>query len=169
VRSRPLTPLDSLFLHSFALSPLRCPSLALLGLLWPLTGRNAILARRVLGLPWRGISAPDTLSPCHPVRAFFGALTSGAGSGYRPCRSGSNEWKSVQQRVPISLTACHLGGQRAWFVCSVYRNGRCCGRRAAILYGAGEFLPVGGAMACPMQANSRRRCIAAWGRRGRSG
>ena len=76
--------LDLLFLHSFALSPLRCPSLALLGLPWPLTGRSAILARRVLGLPWRRISAPDTLSPCHPARAFFGALTSGAGSGCHP-------------------------------------------------------------------------------------
>jgi hypothetical protein len=26
--------------------------------------------------------------------------------------SGSNEWKSIQQRVPIKLTACHLGGVR---------------------------------------------------------
>jgi hypothetical protein len=58
---------------------------------------------------------------------------------YRACSSGSGEWKSVQQRVPIRLTACHLGGQRPWFVCSVYCNGRYCGRRAAILYGANEL------------------------------
>ena len=58
---------------------------------------------------------------------------------YRSCRPGSNEWKSIQQRVPISLTACHLGGRRPWFVCSVYCNGRYCGRRAAILYSAGEL------------------------------
>jgi hypothetical protein len=58
---------------------------------------------------------------------------------YRADISGSCEWKSVQQRVPIRLTACHLGGQRPWFVCSVYCNGRYCGRRAAILYGAGEL------------------------------
>ena len=56
---------------------------------------------------------------------------------YRSCSSGS--WKSVQQRVPIRLTACHLGGVRPWFVCSVYGDGRYCGRRAAILYGAGEL------------------------------
>ena len=56
---------------------------------------------------------------------------------YRSCSSGS--WKSVQQRVPIRLTACHLGGVRPWFVCSVYSDGRYCGRRAAILYGAGEL------------------------------
>ncbi len=58
---------------------------------------------------------------------------------YRSCRSGSSEWKSIQQRVPISLTACRLGGVRPWFVCSVYCNGRYCGRRAAILYCAGEL------------------------------
>jgi hypothetical protein len=58
---------------------------------------------------------------------------------YRAESSGSGEWKSVQQRVPIRLTACHLGGQRPWFVCSVYSNGRYCERRSAILYGAGEL------------------------------
>ena len=58
---------------------------------------------------------------------------------YRSCYSGSDDWKSIQQRVPIRLTACHLGGVRPWFVCPVYRNGRYCGRRAAILYCAGEL------------------------------
>ena len=47
-----------------------------------------------------------------------------------------NEWKSVEQRVPITWTACHLGGRRPWFVCSSNSNG--CGRRVALLYGAGE-------------------------------
>src|SRR6516162_6838427 len=32
---------------------------------------------------------------------------------YRSCYSGSDDWKSIQQRVPIRLTACHLGGVRA--------------------------------------------------------
>ena len=41
--------------------------------------------------------------------------------------------------MPVTWTACHLGGQRPWFVCSVYCNGRYCGRRAAVLYGAGEL------------------------------
>ncbi len=44
-----------------------------------------------------------------------------------------------EQRVPITWTACHLGGKRPWFVCSVYSNGRYCGRRAAVLYGAGKL------------------------------
>jgi len=54
-------------------------------------------------------------------------------------RSEESDWKPVEQRVPITWTACHLGGERAWFVCSVYADGRYCGRRAALLYGAGEF------------------------------
>jgi hypothetical protein len=58
---------------------------------------------------------------------------------YRSKSWGTTEGKSIEQRVPITWTACHLGGQRPWFVCSVYRNGRYCGRRAAVLYGAGEL------------------------------
>ena len=49
------------------------------------------------------------------------------------------DWKPVEQRVPITWTACHLGGRRAWFRCAVYSNGRYCGRRVALLYGAGEL------------------------------
>ena len=55
------------------------------------------------------------------------------------CSSGSGGWKSVEQHVPIKLTACHLGGQRPWFVCSAYSNDRFCGRRAAILYCASDL------------------------------
>jgi len=54
-------------------------------------------------------------------------------------RSQDSKWKSVEQRVPITWTACHLGGRRAWFRCTVYSNGRYCGRRVALLYGAGEL------------------------------
>jgi hypothetical protein len=51
----------------------------------------------------------------------------------------TSEWKLIEQRVPITWTACHLGGRRPWFVCSVSCNGRYCGRRAGVLYGAGEL------------------------------
>jgi hypothetical protein len=47
--------------------------------------------------------------------------------------------RSVEQRVPILRTACHLGGQRAWFRCTVHFGGKHCGRRAAILYSAGDL------------------------------
>jgi hypothetical protein len=41
------------------------------------------------------------------------------------------------QRFAIVWTPCTLGGRRPWFRCEV-SNGRHCGRRVAILYGAGE-------------------------------
>jgi hypothetical protein len=40
---------------------------------------------------------------------------------------GGSEWRSVEQRVPLVWTMCHLRGGRCWFRC-------CCRRRAAILY-----------------------------------
>jgi hypothetical protein len=58
---------------------------------------------------------------------------------YRARNSGASEWKSIEQRVPIAWTGCHFGGRRPWFVCSVYSNDQYCGRRAAVLYGAGEL------------------------------
>jgi hypothetical protein len=62
---------------------------------------------------------------------------------YRARRYGDAEWKSIEQRVPITWTACHLGGHRPWFACSVYARGRYCGRRVARLFGADELF------ACP--------------------
>jgi hypothetical protein len=58
---------------------------------------------------------------------------------YRSRSRSASEWKSIEQRVPITWTACHLGGRRPWFVCSVYSGRRYCGRRVAVLYGAGEL------------------------------
>jgi hypothetical protein len=58
---------------------------------------------------------------------------------YRSRSRGAGEWKSIEQRVLIAWTTCHLGGRRPWFVCSAYSNGRYCGRRAAVLYGAGQL------------------------------
>jgi hypothetical protein len=46
--------------------------------------------------------------------------------------------KTRGERPPL-WTACHLSGRRPWFVCSVSSNGRYCGRRVAVLYGAGEL------------------------------
>jgi hypothetical protein len=58
---------------------------------------------------------------------------------FRSRTSEEGEWKSIEQRVPIAWTECHLGGRRAWFRCTVYSGGRYCGRRVALLYGAGEL------------------------------
>jgi hypothetical protein len=69
------------------------------------------------------------------VRAEYQAIV----LTYRARNWGATEWKSIEQRVPITRTTCHLGGERPWFVCSVYSGGRYCGRRVAVLYGAGEL------------------------------
>jgi hypothetical protein len=63
---------------------------------------------------------------------------------YRARSYGETEWKDIEQRVPITWTACHLGGRRPWFVCSVYKSGRYCGRRVAVLYGAGQLFACRG-------------------------
>jgi hypothetical protein len=57
---------------------------------------------------------------------------------YRSRPYGSTEWKGIRQRVPITWTECHLGGQRPWFRCTVYAHGRYCGRRVATIYHAGD-------------------------------
>jgi hypothetical protein len=47
----------------------------------------------------------------------------------------SEEWKSVEQRVPLVWTRCHLGGKRPRFICAGRSGGLRCGRRVAMLYG----------------------------------
>jgi hypothetical protein len=70
------------------------------------------------------------------------------------------EWKSVQQRVPMTWTACHLGGRRPWFVCPGCSDRQYCGRRVALLYGKGELFACrhcyGLTYACQREASYRR-------------
>src|ERR1700685_4404485 len=47
---------------------------------------------------------------------------------------GAEEWKSVNQRVPIGWTPCHFGGHRPWFCCAR------CGRRVVKVFLAGNAL-----------------------------
>lgn len=54
-------------------------------------------------------------------------------------KSHSEDWKSVEQRVPIRWEQCRFGGERPWFVCDVAANGVYCGRRVTKLYGAGRL------------------------------
>jgi hypothetical protein len=71
------------------------------------------------GEPWGSIT----------VRTGPEAVTGAVVLRFRLRGSSGNRWKSVEQRVSISWTKCHLGGWRPWFRCS-------CGRRAAKLYDA---------------------------------
>lgn len=54
-------------------------------------------------------------------------------------RRGAEAWEDVTELVRIDWTACRYGGWRPWFHCPVETNGVHCGRRMAILYGAGKY------------------------------
>jgi hypothetical protein len=54
-------------------------------------------------------------------------------------REGGREWQDVEQPVVLTWTPCHYGGQHPWFICPGVVNGCVCGRRVAILYGAGRY------------------------------
>lgn len=45
------------------------------------------------------------------------------------------DWQDVRETVRLTYTACNYGGQRPWFVCPAVG----CGRRVAVLYGAGRY------------------------------
>lgn len=50
-------------------------------------------------------------------------------------RNVGEEWESVEEPVLLDTTPCHYGGHRVWFSCPGVR----CGRRVAILHGAGRY------------------------------
>lgn len=53
---------------------------------------------------------------------------------YRVCEYG-DEWESVDETVKLTRTDCNYGGSRSWFICPATG----CGRRVALLYGAGKY------------------------------
>jgi hypothetical protein len=73
--------------------------------------------------------------PCGSIIVRTGpdAVTGAVVLSFRSRGSARVRSSSVEQRVPVTWTGCHLGGWRPWFRCS-------CGRRAAKLYdGAGDL------------------------------
>jgi hypothetical protein len=54
-------------------------------------------------------------------------------------RSNGEEWSDISQNVAVEWTPCRFGGERPWFLCSVYANGRYCGRQVTKLYGCGKL------------------------------
>ena len=75
---------------------------------------------------------------------------------FKPGGAEDNGSKSVEQRVPLVSTRCHLGGARPWFRCRQH-----CGRRVAKLYlHRPRYSRADIAAAWPMRANRRSRAIA---------
>lgn len=50
-------------------------------------------------------------------------------------RDHNGEWQDKRYPVRLTWTACHYGGQRAWWLCPAVG----CGRRVAVLYGGAVF------------------------------
>ncbi|MDN5789018.1 hypothetical protein [Pseudorhodobacter sp.] len=56
-------------------------------------------------------------------------------------RPDETDWQDITQQIPIAWVSCPYGGQRPYFLCPSFINGRYCGRRVRKLYlGRGYFL-----------------------------
>ena len=54
-------------------------------------------------------------------------------------RTNSNdEKKDFDYKIPLITTPCYFGGQRFWFICPWYTNGKYCGRKVGVLYLGGD-------------------------------
>jgi hypothetical protein len=51
----------------------------------------------------------------------------------------NDEKKNFDYKIPITSTACHFGGKRYWFICTLYKNNVYCGKRVGVLYKAGDY------------------------------
>lgn len=58
---------------------------------------------------------------------------------YTYTNSWTGEKESVRYTVPLTTSACNYGRVRYWFVCPLTKNGRYCGKRVGVLYGAGKY------------------------------
>lgn len=51
----------------------------------------------------------------------------------------TGEKNDFDYKVPVVETGCHFGGTRYWFQCSLFKNGKQCGRRVGVLYKGGDW------------------------------
>jgi hypothetical protein len=51
----------------------------------------------------------------------------------------TGEKKDFNYKVQLIETPCHFGGTRFWFLCSLYKSGKYCGRRVGVLYKDGDY------------------------------
>lgn len=58
---------------------------------------------------------------------------------YTQTDNSTGEKKDFDYKVPIVETACHFGGTRHWFQCSLSKSGQYCGRRVGVLYKDGDW------------------------------
>lgn len=109
-----------------------------------LYGSGRLSSRRTTGGMWRldvrwlyreGLLTPGRCSTVTWSRNGEKAASIGidAHEGHVTLRyrsqSSGGEWEEKEYSVTLQRTACHLGGQRPWFLCPR------CGRRVAVLWG----------------------------------
>jgi hypothetical protein len=51
----------------------------------------------------------------------------------------TQEKKDFNYKIPLTTTPCNYGGNRYWFICPWYKNGKYCGRRVGTLYKDGDY------------------------------
>lgn len=47
--------------------------------------------------------------------------------------------KEFDYKIPLTTTACRYGGERYWFICPWYKDGKYCGKRVGTLYKDGDY------------------------------
>lgn len=50
-----------------------------------------------------------------------------------------SEYRSIDYKVPLEALKCNFGGNRWYFRCSLYRNGKYCNKRVGILYQVNDY------------------------------
>jgi hypothetical protein len=58
---------------------------------------------------------------------------------YKVRRYGAEEWKDMDFSFQIESLPCRFGGKKWFYICGLYINGKYCGRRARVLYMAGNY------------------------------
>ena len=48
-------------------------------------------------------------------------------------------WKDMDYSFKMQSLNCKFGGKKWFFICGLYKNGLCCGRRVRILYQVGKY------------------------------
>jgi len=51
----------------------------------------------------------------------------------------TDEKKDFDYKIPLTTTPCNFGGERYWFICPWYKNGKYCGNRVGTLYKGGDY------------------------------
>jgi hypothetical protein len=58
---------------------------------------------------------------------------------YKARKHGEEEWIDIDFSFRMESIPCRFGGKKWFFICGLYKNNQFCGRRARILYMAGNY------------------------------